>query len=112
MMRATEALELHADLIAKVSDVRVKSVMSSHLVLDSGQPTPAREAESKRIIENLEFTVKNCETRWIVRGFWRWQPYKEENGEWARKRIWIDPYIKGPAGAPLKITKKVNAVVR
>jgi len=316
MMKATEALELHADLIAKVSDVRVKSVMSSHLVMDSGGSTPAREAESKRIIENLEFTVKNCETffvaedmtdlithsanmldasdladrklaptrsgfayfekpipitdvrgetllvnvlvwqpvgggllvhmwndqrrnpdyaartfetlpeefrravgrwgyigigdyrddqmigspeqvaseemvaryeeigitpvpysnplrvfhafillmqqklvrssrfmgdrkqvrrmmrmglpgevtviqlrhieypegtgesevywrhRWIVRGFWRWQPYKEENGEWARKRIWIDPYIKGPAGAPLKITKKVNAVVR
>ncbi len=50
--------------------------------------------------------------RWIVRGFWRWQPYKDETGEWARKRIWIDPYVKGPAGAPLKISKKVNAVVR
>ena len=50
--------------------------------------------------------------RWIVRGFWRWQPYKDDAGEWARKRIWIDPYVKGPAGAPLKISKKVNAVVR
>lgn len=50
--------------------------------------------------------------RWIVRGFWRWQPYKDEAGEWARKRIWIDPYVKGPAGAPLKISKKVNAVIR
>jgi hypothetical protein len=50
--------------------------------------------------------------RWIVRGFWRWQPYKDDAGEWARRRIWIDPYVKGPAGAPLKISKKVNAVVR
>lgn len=50
--------------------------------------------------------------RWIVRGFWRWQPYKDEAGAWARRRIWIDPYIKGPKDAPLKISRKVNALVR
>lgn len=50
--------------------------------------------------------------RWLVRGFWRWQPYKNEKGEWDRKRIWINPYIKGPEDKPLVITNKINAFVR
>lgn len=50
--------------------------------------------------------------RWLVRGFWRWQPYKNEEGEWARKRIWINPYVKGPEDKPLVITNKINAFVR
>lgn len=50
--------------------------------------------------------------RWVVRGYWRWQQYKNEEGNWDRKRIWIDPYIKGPADAPLKVSRKVNALVR
>lgn len=54
----------------------------------------------------------NWKHRWIVRGFWRWQPFKNDAGEWDRKRIWIDPYMKGPADAPLKISQKVNALVR
>lgn len=50
--------------------------------------------------------------RWLVRGFWRWQPYKNEKGEWDRKRIWINPFIKGPEDKPLVITNKINAFVR
>lgn len=50
--------------------------------------------------------------RWLVRGFWRWQPYKNEEGKWDRKRIWINPYVKGPADKPLVITQKINAFVR
>jgi len=50
--------------------------------------------------------------RWLVRGFWRWQPYKNERGEWERKRIWINPFVKGPADKPLVITQKINAFVR
>jgi len=49
--------------------------------------------------------------RWITRGHWRWQPYKEK-GEWIRKRIWINPYVKGPGDKPLILTRKVNALVR
>lgn len=49
--------------------------------------------------------------RWLVRGHWRWQPYKVD-GEWIRKRIWIAPMIKGPEGKELVIKSKVNAFVR
>jgi hypothetical protein len=50
--------------------------------------------------------------RWLVRGYWRWQPYKNEEGDWARKRIWINPHVKGPVDKPLVITQKINAFVR
>lgn len=53
----------------------------------------------------------NWTHRWMVRGFWRWQPYKVE-GEWIRKRIWIAPTIKGPEDKPLVLKQKVNAFVR
>ena len=29
-----------------------------------------------------------------------------------RSRIYIAPFVKGPEGAPIKQTKKVNALVR
>lgn len=50
--------------------------------------------------------------RWVVNGFWRWQPYKDANKEWKRKRIWINPYIKGPADKPLHVTEKVYALIK
>lgn len=53
----------------------------------------------------------NWTHRWMVRGFWRWQPYKVE-GEWIRKRIWIAPTIKGPEDKPLVLKQKVYALVR
>lgn len=50
--------------------------------------------------------------RWVVNGFWRWQPYKDANKEWKRKRIWIDSYVKGPADKPLHVTEKVYALLK
>jgi hypothetical protein len=50
--------------------------------------------------------------RWVVSGFWRWQPYKDANKEWKRKRIWIDSYVKGPADKPLHVTDKVYALLK
>ena len=37
--------------------------------------------------------------RWIVRGFWREQPYGPDHA--LRRRQWIPPYVKGPADKPL-----------
>ena len=37
--------------------------------------------------------------RWIVRGFWREQPYGK--GHSLRRRQWIPPFVKGPADKPL-----------
>lgn len=50
--------------------------------------------------------------RWVVRGHWRNQPYKDGDGSTAYKRIWISPFIKGPDDAPLKQSEKVYALVR
>ena len=37
--------------------------------------------------------------RWIVRGFWREQPYGKNHA--LRRRQWIPPFVKGPADKPL-----------
>ena len=55
--------------------------------------------------------------QWAVRGHWRNQPVGEnylnakerEDGTFF-VRLWIDSYLKGPAGKPLKISNKVYAV--
>jgi hypothetical protein len=57
--------------------------------------------------------------RWIVRGHWRWQVCGEhhplaqeiEPGKF-RCRIWINPFEKGPEGAPLMQTEKVYSLER
>lgn len=46
--------------------------------------------------------------RWVVRGHWRHQPYKGEDGVTIYRWIYINPFIKGPEGAPLKRSEKVN----
>jgi hypothetical protein len=48
--------------------------------------------------------------RWIVRGHWRQQPYGP--GRSLVKAVWIAPYVKGPEGAPLLSTDKVNVLIR
>lgn len=50
--------------------------------------------------------------RWVVRGHWRWQGYKTEDGKMAEKRIWISPFVKGPADKPMLINDKVYALVQ
>ena len=51
--------------------------------------------------------------RILVRGHWRrHQHYKTLDGRWAEKEVYIGPYVKGPEGAPLVVTKKVNDLIR
>jgi hypothetical protein len=44
--------------------------------------------------------------RWVVRGHWRDQPYGPERAQ--RRQQWIPAHIKGPDGAPLLATERVN----
>lgn len=44
--------------------------------------------------------------RWVVSGHWRDQPYGPERS--LRRKQWIATYIKGPDGAPLLATERVN----
>lgn len=48
--------------------------------------------------------------RWIVRGHWRWQACGEGRSE--RRRIWINPFVKGPDGAPFVQSEKVYSLER
>jgi hypothetical protein len=41
--------------------------------------------------------------RWITRGHWRQQWYPSLQ---THRQIWINPYVKGPEGAPLKLTTR------
>lgn len=50
--------------------------------------------------------------RFLRRGHWRRQPYKNVDGEWDRRRIWIHPTIVGDSKLPLMLRDHVNALVR
>jgi hypothetical protein len=50
----------------------------------------------------------NYSCRWAVSGHWRNQPYGP--GRKLRRPIWIAPYIKGPADAPLDAREVVRAI--
>ena len=50
--------------------------------------------------------------RYIRRGHWRRQPYKDVDGTWRRKWILIQPTVVGPADKPLIIREHINALVR
>ena len=51
--------------------------------------------------------------RWLVGGHWSLQPYKDpvSKGE-IKKRIWINPYVKGPEDKPLVMKDKVYVLAR
>jgi hypothetical protein len=53
-----------------------------------------RPGSAEKTNSNVEWTH-----RWIVRGFYRNQPYGENHSR--RRKQWIPPYVKGPAGLPL-----------
>ncbi|MFE6868292.1 hypothetical protein ACFVFS_17220 [Kitasatospora sp. NPDC057692] len=44
--------------------------------------------------------------RWVVQGHWRDQPYGPERAQ--RRKQWIPAHLKGPDGAPLLKTERVN----
>ena len=44
--------------------------------------------------------------RWVVSGHWRQQPYGPDRS--LRRQQWIPAHVKGPDGAPLLATEKVN----
>ena len=53
-----------------------------------------------------EPTSRRFKHRWVVSGHWRNQAHGPDRSQ--RRRQWIPSYTKGPDGAPLLITEKVN----
>lgn len=50
--------------------------------------------------------------RFLRRGHWRRQPFKRDDGEWDRRRIWIHATIVGDPDKPLILREHVNALMR
>ncbi|WP_062215703.1 hypothetical protein [Streptomyces sp. NBRC 109706] len=61
---------------------------------------------SDRPPEDDEYEGRRYRHRWVVSGHWRQQPYGP--GREQRRQQWIPAYIKGPDGAPLLATERVN----
>lgn len=53
-----------------------------------------------------EPTSRRYKHRWVVSGHWRNQAHGPDRSK--RRRQWIPSYTKGPDGAPLLITEKIN----
>lgn len=59
----------------------------------------------ERVRRYLGGTGQKLEVRSVVRGHWKQQPYGE--GRKFRKNIWIEPYERGPEGAPILVQPKI-----
>ena len=57
-------------------------------------------------------TTVDWSHRWLVRGHWRMQRCKDENGEWTTRPVFIHPYIKGPESKPILMRERINHLVR
>lgn len=71
------------EAVSQVRMVILRENLHSPRSVDGSPATPRREYSH----------------RFIVRGFWRQQPYGK--GGALRRRQWIPPYVKGPADKPL-----------
>jgi hypothetical protein len=52
---------------------------------------------------------REYQVRWIVRGHWRnqWYPARQDH-----RPVWINPHLKGSAGAPLQTGESVHVLDR
>lgn len=78
-------------------------------------PTEVTIVQYRRVETDKEYSGESSvewSHRWIVRGHWRWQPYKTIDGKDDVKRIWIAPFMKGPEDKPLILTDKIYALVQ
>jgi hypothetical protein len=86
--------------------LKAKSVPSEVTVVDIRH-------KYRSVSSSASTTDREYSRRWLVTGHWRWQPMKDrETGLAIRKRIWVNPYIKGPADKPFVATKRVHALLK
>lgn len=96
--------------LAEVEPDRATRRRSQRLNADSKVTViELRKRESTRTDKETEVEWSH---RWVRRGHWRRQPYKDEEGTWRRKVIYIFPTVCGPEDKPLVIREHVNALVR
>ena len=87
---------------------------AGHLAVKAGLPVPEVNLLRLRPMryEKADTDARGnaYKHRFVVSGHWRNQPYGK--GRAKRRRTWVNPYIKGPEGAPLLNQKKVYVWAR
>lgn len=84
----------------------------------AGRPAPdvrvvdlrQRTAAEQRAAQLITTATRKLSVRFLVRGHWKRQAYGPARS--LRKSIYVQPIIKGPAGAPLKTTPTTVKVLR
>lgn len=73
----------------------------------------------KRVVgEDGQGAGHEYDHRWLTRGHFAWRhcgeshPMAQPYEKGYRARVWINPYLKGPEDAPVRVTKKVNRLAR
>jgi hypothetical protein len=66
----------------------------------------------RELVDSIQTSVEGDDTapdadqfRWVVSGHWRNQPFGPKN--LLRRPVYIDPYLKGPDGAPVRRPRRV-----
>lgn len=98
--------------ITEVEEEHVRSTAAkrARFVGVPGRVTVVRLRRVERPYQSDEHGPVAWSHRWYVRGHWRWQAYGTNRSE--RRRIWVNPFIKGPADKPLIVTDKVYDLSR
>jgi hypothetical protein len=100
--------------VTEVSDFEVDT-RTARRMKHMGLPSKVTIVRLRRTkgMERLEGeTLVEWANRWLVKGHWRNQPYKNDDGTTRYERIWIAPYVKGPEDKPFKQSDKVYALLR
>lgn len=100
--------------VTKVEDDEVPDRPARRRAVKRGLPPKVTVIRLRREVSSLDRepgeSLVEWQHRWMVRGHWRWQAYGPGRSE--RKRIWINPFVKGPEDAPLKQSEKVYSLDR
>lgn len=87
-----------------------KRLATSGYEADSAVQIVKLRAAEQHVHEVSEGRDVEWQSRWIVRGHWRQQPYGE--GRSLVHPVWIAPYVKGPDGLPVKVRTRLFEVAR
>lgn len=87
----------HADTLSERPIVRYAAPLNPCDPIDTetvhvfDNPTPVDESVPHAVVDHNH--------RWVVSGHWKMQPYGPHSK--LRKRIYVKPYVAGPAGTPI-----------
>ena len=100
---------MNTPTITRRDDIDARTGKSPRQGADPGNHVTVIDLRPLRYEETptISPSGRSYQHRWVVRGHWAMQPHGPKQG--LRKLIYREPYIKGPADAPLLTTERVFA---